>query len=94
VEHLPEPITPGRSWLKISKRKRVLVGFLAAGGGLVAVALDRWILGAGRGMYWLMIPLLLYIVLLVFRPQWVVQFEDKEQERLKNWKPHPGQFMR
>jgi hypothetical protein len=94
LENLPEPVTPGRSWLSASKRKRVLLGIVAVAAGLVAVALDRWILGAGRGMYWVMIPFLLYILLLVLRPEWVVRFEKSEEERLKNWKPHPGQFMR
>jgi hypothetical protein len=94
VEPVPEPVTAGRSWLRIDKRKRVVLGIVVLVVGLLALIFDRWMLGASRGMYWLMVPFLVYILILVFRPQWVVRFEKSEEERLKNWKPHPGQFMR
>jgi hypothetical protein len=94
VETFPEPVTAGRSWLRINKRKRILLGIVALAVGLLALIFDKWMLGAGRGMYWLMAPFIVYILLLVFRPQWVVRFEKSEEDRLKNWKPHPGQFMR
>jgi hypothetical protein len=45
-------------------------------------------------MYWVMAPFAAYILLLIFRPQWIVRFEKSEEEKLKNWKPHAGQFMR
>ena len=94
MAHLPEPVTPGRSWLTLNRKKRVLLGIVAVVASLPTLAFAKWAVGAGREMYWAMIPFLLYILLLVFRPRWVVRFEDKEQERLKNWKPHAGQFMR
>lgn len=93
MEALPERVTAGRAWVRIKRRKRVLLGIVALAAGLLALVLDKWMLGAGREMYWLMAPLLVYILLLVFRPQWVVRFEKSEEEKLKDWKPDPGQFM-
>ena len=90
----PEPVSPGRSMLKVSRRKRKLLGAFMLAGCFLAIVLDKWMLGAGRAIYLLTIPLGIYILLLIFRPQWIARMEKKEEERLKNWGTHPGRWMR
>jgi hypothetical protein len=36
--------------------------------------------------------LFLFALMLVFRPQWLDRWNRKEEERVKNWHSHPGQW--
>ena len=92
MEQTPEPISAGRTMLKSSRRKRILIGISILAGFILAIAVDRWILSAGRGIYLLTIPVAVYVLLLVLWPEWVARMEKKREERLKNWQTHPGQW--
>ena len=80
--------------LRASRRKRILIAAFILLGYFLAIAFDRWMLGAGRGIYLLTIPVAIYVLFLVLRPEWIVRMQKAEEERLKNWRPHPGQWMR
>jgi hypothetical protein len=75
-----EPVGPGRSMLRISRRKRILFGAFMLAGCFLAIVFDKWMLGAGRGIYLLAIPLAIYILLLVLRPQWIARVEKKKRD--------------
>ncbi len=72
----------------------MLLGAFMLAGCFLAIVLDKWMLGAGRAIYLLTVPLGIYILLLILRPQWIARVEKKEEERLKNWHTHPGEWMR
>jgi hypothetical protein len=92
MERLSEPATAGRSFLKVSTRRRAVLGVLLLAAACVGVVFDNWMFHAGRAMFWFIIPFLLYLLVLVWRPEWIVRMEKKDEENLRKWRSHPGQW--
>ena len=94
MDPIPQPLNVGQQWMKLSRRKRILFAVVLITQSFLGVVLVRWIAGVGPGVYLLLIPILVFDLLLILRPEWIARFLQREQERLEKWRPHPGQWMR
>ena len=94
MDQVPEPLSAGRAMARASRTKRIVIGVILIIGSFLAIAFDRWMLSSSRWIYLLMVPVTAYVLFLVLRPEWIARMEKREEERLKNWRTHPGQWMR
>jgi uncharacterized membrane protein len=92
--NIPQPVNVGQQWLKLGRRKRILLAAACMVDCFLAGVFIRWIGAPSLVVYLSIAPIAAFILLLALRPEWIAKLQRQEQERLEKWRTHPGQWMR